>query len=64
MHCVVCGKKLNGDDHHCDPRVERRIEHRNQKPRNPLKVLPSFDARLNDGFFLGRLSENFDGEIQ
>ncbi len=57
--CVVCGEHISGHDHHCNPRVEARIEAARKGHSELLgDRAPSFSERLTNGFWLLDLCEN------
>lgn len=62
MHtCNGCGEKYHGDNHHCDPKREDRIE-ATRKAHEQVGILrqPTFSERLAIGFaMLGGVSVGF-----
>jgi len=50
--CIVCGEKYDGDDHHCDPKWEAKIERgrKSHTEKGIERVNGSFATQLAAGF--------------
>ena len=56
--CIVCKVTYTGNNHHCDPKREAKIEAGRKSHGDYREYRPSYSARLNAGFNLLRRSDD------